>query len=289
MTNNKTIKLIAASAIAISVLGANAALPTSNVFASSITQKSGDETKGKIEATTNAFSTYEAAEKFAFGELEKILAGQSYKNSVVPTNPNGYVAIATIDYDEMTTKAEAEALAKKVVDAADAAIAAEKPAPQPQPQPQPEPEKPQPQPQPQPEPEKPGTENPAQPEKPQPQPEKPGTENPAKPEKPAEPGKPAQPEKPSQDAQKPSQDTQKPGDKDVQALDKSEQKTKDANKLKAGENLKVDKSEAEAKSVDKEETLPKTAATTSSVANTLAGVVAIAMATFIAIRKKMFN
>ena len=276
MTNNKTIKLIAASAIAISVLGANAALPTSNVFASSITQKSGDETKGKIEATTNAFSTYEAAEKFAFGELEKILAGQSYKNSVVPTNPNGYVAIATIDYDEMTTKAEAEALAKKVVDAADAAIAAEKPTPQPQPQPQPEPEKPQPQP----EPEKP---------QPQPQPEKPGTENPAKPEKPAEPGKPAQPEKPSQDAQKPSQDTQKPGDKDVQALDKSEQKTKDANKLKAGENLKVDKSGAEAKALDKEETLPKTAATTSSVANTLAGVVAIAMAAFIAIRKKMFN
>lgn len=276
MTNNKTIKLIAASAIAISVLGANAALPTSNVFASSITQKSGDETKGKIEATTNAFATYEAAEKFAFGELEKILAGQSYKNSVVPTNPNGYVAIATIDYDEMTTKAEAEALAKKVVDAADAAIAADKPAPQPQPQPQPEPEKPQPNPQPQPEPEK-------------PQPEKPGTENPAKPEKPAEPGKPAQPEKPSQDAQKPSQDTQKPGDKDVQALDKSEQKTKDANKLKAGENLKVDKSGAEAKALDKEETLPKTAATTSSVANTLAGVVAIAMAAFIAIRKKMFN
>lgn len=274
MTNNKTIKLIAASAIAISVLGANAALPTSNVFASSITQKSGDETKGKIEATTNAFSTYEAAEKFAFGELEKILAGQSYKNSVVPTNPNGYVAIATIDYDEMTTKAEAEALAKKVVDAADAAIAAEKPAPQPQPQPEPE------KPQPQPEPEKP---------QPQPQPEKPGTENPTKPEKPAEPEKPAQPEKPSQDAQKPSQDTQKPGDKDVQALDKSEQKTKDANKLKAGENLKVDKSGAEAKALDKEETLPKTAATTSSVANTLAGVVAIAMAAFIAIRKKMFN
>ena len=283
MTNNKTIKLIAASAIAISVLGANAALPTSNVFASSITQKSGDETKGKIEATTNAFSTYEAAEKFAFGELEKILAGQSYKNSVVPTNPNGYVAIATIDYDEMTTKAEAEALAKKVVDAADAAIAAEKPTPQPQLQPQPEPEKPQPQP----EPEKPQPQ--PEPEKPQPQPEKPGTENPAKPEKPAEPGKPAQPEKPSQDAQKPSQDAQKPGDKDVQALDKSEQKTKDANKLKAGENLKVDKSGAEAKALDKEETLPKTAATTSSVANTLAGVVAIAMAAFIAIRKKMFN
>ena len=280
MTNNKTIKLIAASAIAISVLGANAALPTSNVFASSITQKSGDETKGKIEATTNAFSTYEAAEKFAFGELEKILAGQSYKNSVVPTNPNGYVAIATIDYDEMTTKAEAEALAKKVVDAADAAIAAEKPTPQPQPQPQPEPEKPQPQP----EPEKPQPQPQPEPEKPQPQPqpEKPGTENPAKPEKPAEPGKPAQPEKPSQD-------TQKPGDKDVQALDKSEQKTKDANKLKAGENLKVDKSGAEAKALDKEETLPKTAATTSSVANTLAGVVAIAMAAFIAIRKKMFN
>lgn len=268
MTNNKTIKLIAASAIAISVLGANAALPTSNVFASSITQKSGDETKGKIEATTNAFSTYEAAEKFAFGELEKILAGQSYKNSVVPTNPNGYVAIATIDYDEMTTKSEAEALAKKVVDAADAAIAAEKPAqPQPNPQPQPDPN-----PQPQPE-----------PEKPQPQPEKPGTDAPAKPEKPAEPGK------PSQDAQKPSQDAQKLGDKDVQALDKSEQKTKDANKLKAGENLKVDKSGAEAKALDKEETLPKTAATTSSVANTLAGVVAIAMAAFIAIRKKMFN
>lgn len=277
MTNNKTIKLIAASAIAISVLGANVALPTSNVFASSITQKSGDETKGKIEATTNAFSTYEAAEKFAFGELEKILAGQSYKNSVVPTNLNGYVAIATIDYDEMTTKAEAEALAKKVVDAADAAIAAEKPA-QPQPQPQPEPEKPQPQP----EPEKPQPQPQPEPEKPQPQPEKPGTENPAKPEKPAEPGKPAQPEKPSQDAQK-------PGDKDVQALDKSEQKTKDANKLKAGENLKVDKSGAEAKALDKEETLPKTAATTSSVANTLAGVVAIAMAAFIAIRKKMFN
>ena len=123
----KSIKLLAVSTLAITTLGAAVTIPSTNVFAASITKKSGDENRGKIEAISNAFATYEAAEKFAFGELEKILAGQSYKNSVVPTNPSGYVAIATIDYDEMTTKAEAEALANRVIAAADVAISGNKP------------------------------------------------------------------------------------------------------------------------------------------------------------------
>ena len=124
---NKSIKFLAVSTLAITTLGAAVTIPSTNVFAASITKKSGDENRGKIEAISNAFATYEAAEKFAFGELEKILAGQSYKNSVVPTNPSGYVAIATIDYDEMTTKAEAEALANRVIAAADVAISGNKP------------------------------------------------------------------------------------------------------------------------------------------------------------------
>ena len=123
----KSIKLLAVSTLAITTLGAAVTIPSTNVFAASITKKSGDENRGKIEAISNAFATYEAAEKFAFGELEKILAGQSYKNSVVPTNPSGYVAIATIDYDEMTTKAEAEVLANRVIAAADVAISGNKP------------------------------------------------------------------------------------------------------------------------------------------------------------------
>ena len=127
LKKNKSIKFLAVSTLAITTLGAAVTIPSTNVFAASITKKSGDENRGKIEAISNAFATYEAAEKFAFGELEKILAGQSYKNSVVPTNPSGYVAIATIDYDEMTTKAEAEALANRVIAAADVAISGNKP------------------------------------------------------------------------------------------------------------------------------------------------------------------
>ena len=128
LKKNKSIKFLAVSTLAITTLGAAVTIPSTNVFAASITKKSGDENRGKIEAISNAFATYEAAEKFAFGELEKILAGQSYKNSVVPTNPSGYVAIATIDYDEITTKAEAEALANRVIAAADVAISGNKPA-----------------------------------------------------------------------------------------------------------------------------------------------------------------
>ena len=124
----KSIKLLAVSTLAITTLGTVATIPSTNIFAASITQKSGDENRGKIEAISNVFDTYEAAEKFAFGELETILTGESYKNSVTPTNPSGYVVSVVIDYDEITTKAEAEALANRVIAAADVAISGNKPA-----------------------------------------------------------------------------------------------------------------------------------------------------------------
>ena len=121
----KTIKVLAASTVAITSIGVTSVLTSADAFASSITQKSGNESVGKIEAITNTFKTFDTAENFAFGEVPKILKGQSYKTHVFPAAQTGYNVSATIDYDALTSKSQAQNLANKVVQAADAAIAAE--------------------------------------------------------------------------------------------------------------------------------------------------------------------
>lgn len=329
MTNNTTIKFLAVATLSLSALGTAAVLPTTHADAASITQKSGNESVGKIEAITNTFKTFDTAENFLVGELPKILKGQSYDGHVFPAAQTGYNVSATIDYDALTSKSQAQNLANKVVQAADAAIAAEAKA---------------------------DTAKPAEPNKPADNTVTPAEPNkladnvvtPAEPNKPAdntvtpvEPNKPAdntvtptEPNKPSEDAAKPSEPTKpvdgsvqadttkpatdlvkpdkpgeqpaKPTEKDAKLGDKSEKSTKDTNKLKDGEVLKVEKDQAQAakadakdaakaekadgKSVDGgESTLPKTAATSSSIANLFMGVIAIMGAAIVGLRKKLFR
>ena len=323
MTNNTTIKFLAVATLSLSALGTAAVLPASHADAASITQKSGNESVGKIEAITNTFKTFDTAENFAFGEVPKILKGQSYKTHVFPAAQTGYNVSATIDYDALTSKSQAQNLANKVVQAADVAIAAEAKADTAKPA---EPNKP-----------ADNTVTPAEPNKPAD-----NTVTPAEPNKPAEDTAkpadntvtPADTAKPAEDTAKPAEQTKpvdgstqadttkpatdlvkpdkpgeqpaKPTEKDAKLGDKSEKSTKDANKLKDGEVLKVEKDQAQAtkadvkdaakaekadgKSVDGgESTLPKTAATSSSIANLFMGVIAIMGAAIVGLRKKLFR
>lgn len=303
MTNNTTIKFLAVATLSLSALGTAAALPTTHADAASITQKSGNESVGKIEAITNTFKTFDTAENFLVGELPKILKGQSYDGHVFPAAQTGYNVSATIDYDALTSKSQAQNLANKVVQAADAAITAEAKA---------------------------DTAKPAEPNKPAD-----NTVTPAEPNKPADNTvTPTEPNKPSEDAAKPSEPTKpvdgsvqadttkpatdlvkpdkpgeqpaKPTEKDAKLGDKSEKATKDANKLKDGEVLKVEKDQAQATKADAkdaakaekadsksvnggESTLPKTAATSSSIVNLFMGVIAIMGAAIVGLRKKLFR
>ena len=303
MTNNTTIKFLAVATLSLSALGTAAVLPASHADAASITQKSGNESVGKIEAITNTFKTFDTAENFAFGEVPKILKGQSYKTHVFPAAQTGYNVSATIDYDALTSKSQAQNLANKVVQAADVAIAAEA---------------------------KSDTAKPAEPNKPTD-----NTVTPAEPNKPADNTvTPAEPNKPAEDTAKPAEQTKpvdgsaqadttkpatdlvkpdkpgeqpaKPTEKDAKLGDKSEKATKDANKLKDGEVLKVEKDQAQATKADAkdaakaekadgksvnggESTLPKTAATSSSIANLFMGVIAIMSAAIVGLRKKLFR
>ena len=325
MTNNTTIKFLAVATLSLSALGTAAVLPASHADAASITQKSGNESVGKIEAITNTFKTFDTAENFAFGEVPKILKGQSYKTHVFPAAQTGYNVSATIDYDALTSKSQAQNLANKVVQAADVAIAAESKADTAKPA---EPNKP-----------ADNTVTPAEPNKPAD-----NTVTPAEPNKPAEDTAkpadntvtPADTAKPAEDTAKPAEQTKpvdgsaqadttkpatdlvkpdkpgeqpaKPTEKDAKLGDKSEKATKDANKLKDGEVLKVEKDQAQAqatkadakdaakaekadgKSVNGgESTLPKTAATSSSIANLFMGVIAIMGAAIVSLRKKLFR
>lgn len=329
MTNNTTIKFLAVATLSLSALGTAAALPTTHADAASITQKSGNESVGKIEAITNTFKTFDTAENFLVGELPKILKGQSYDGHVFPAAQTGYNVSATIDYDALTSKSQAQNLANKVVQAADAAIAAEAKADTAKPA---EPNKP-----------ADNTVTPAEPNKPADnvvtpaEPNKPAdnTVTPAEPNKPADNTvTPTEPNKPSEDAAKPSEPTKpvdgsvqadttkpatdlvkpdkpgeqpaKPTEKDAKLGDKSEKATKDANKLKDDEVLKVEKDQAQATKADAkdaakaekadsksvnggESTLPKTAATSSSIANLFMGVIAIMGAAIVGLRKKLFR
>lgn len=323
MTNNTTIKFLAVATLSLSALGTAAVLPASHADAASVTQVSGNETVGKYEAVTDPFKTFESAENFAFGEVPKILDNYSYKTHVGPAPTTGYRVLATIDYGAITSKAEAQNAANKVVQAADAAIAAEAKADTAKPA---EPNKP-----------ADNTVTPAEPNKPADNtvtPEKPNkpTEDTAKPAdntvtpadttkpaedtaKPAEQTKPADGStqadttKPATDLVKPDKSGEqpaKPTEKDAKLGDKSEKATKDANKLKDGEVLKVEKDQAQATKADAkdaakaekadgksvnggESTLPKTAATSSSIANLFMGVIAIMGAAIVGLRKKLFR
>ena len=336
MTNNTTIKFLAVATLSLSALGTAAVLPASHADAASITQKSGNESFGKYEAVTNPFKTFESAENFAFGELPKILDNYSYKAHVGPAPTTGYRVSATIDYGQITSKAEAQNAANKVVQAADAAIAAEAKADTAKPA---EPNKPADNTVTPAEPNKPADNavTPAEPNKPAD-----NTVTPAEPNKPAEDTAkpadnavtPADTAKPAEDTAKPAEQTKpvdgsaqadttkpatdlvkpdkpgeqpaKPTEKDAKLGDKSEKATKDANKLKDGEVLKVEKDQAQATKADAkdaakaekaygksvnggESTLPKTAATSSSIANLFMGVITIMGAAMVGLRKKLFR
>ena len=242
---NKSIKFLAASAIALTSIGATSVLTSPEAFASSVTQKSGDENKGVITAVTNPFKTFEDAERVLENTLKPMLNGvASYQGEILPvdpTNPNkGHDITINISYGGDQKKADAEALANKVVSAADTAIAGAQPA----------------------------AEKPA--EKPADKPaEAPAAEKPA--EKPAE-----------------TPSVEKPADKPA---DKKDDATKPADKKDDAKvtNTAKKSDAAQAQKVAGKETLPKTAATSGSVANTLVGVVAVAAAAFFGLKRKIFN
>ena len=225
---NKSIKFLAASAIALTSIGATTVLTSPEAFASSVTHTGQDAQRGEFEIVTNPFKTYDEAVSFSKTTLEKLLEGQSYRSSVLPSEPlnpkSGYEIITNLHYHTDTvSKADAETLANKLVSAADTAIAGTQPA----------------------------AEKPA--DKPA---ETPASEKPA--EKPAD----------------KKDDATKPADKKDDAKVTNTAKKSDA---------------AQAQKVAGKETLPKTAATSGSVANTLVGVVAVAAAAFFGLKRKIFN
>ncbi|CYW20345.1 TPA: LPXTG cell wall anchor domain-containing protein [Streptococcus suis] len=126
MTKNFTTK--AAKVLTIATLSAGTligaiALDTTTVSASSVSQISGDETKGKIELVTNVFPTFEAAQSFMNGQASQILSGTSYQGETTPEFPGtGYVVSIRILYGALVPKDQAIALANQVVAAADSAI-----------------------------------------------------------------------------------------------------------------------------------------------------------------------
>ena len=246
---NKSIKFLAASAIALTSIGATTVLTSPEAFASSVTHTSKDAQRGEFEIVTNSFKTYDSAVSFSKTTLEKLLEGQSYRSSVLPSEPlnpkAGYEIITNLRYHTDTvSKADAEALANKLILAADTAIAGAQPAE----------DKP--------------VEKPA---------ETPAAEKPA--EKPVD--KPA--ETPS--AEKP---VDKPAEKPA---DKKDDATKPADKKDDAKTTNPTKKSdaAQAQKVAGKETLPKTAATSGSVANALVGVIAVAAAAFFGLKRKIFN
>ncbi|MFI3102139.1 LPXTG cell wall anchor domain-containing protein [Streptococcus suis] len=125
MTKNFTTK--AAKVLTIATLSAGTligaiALDTTTVSASSVSQISGDETKGKIQAVTNLFPTFESAQAFVNGQMSQILYGKASHRAVVIPENSSYIVEVTINYNALTSKDEAIALANQVVAAADSAI-----------------------------------------------------------------------------------------------------------------------------------------------------------------------
>ena len=124
---NKSIKLLALSTAVCTAIGATSVLTSVDAFASSITQESGNDTRGKLEIVTNPFKTFEDAKDFLDNTLKSILTGQAYRTSIVPSDfPNiekGYVLITVLSYNSETfSKSEAEVLANKLIAVADTTI-----------------------------------------------------------------------------------------------------------------------------------------------------------------------
>ena len=124
---NKSIKLLALSTAVCTAIGATSVITSVDAFASSITQESGNDTRGKLEIGTNPFKTFEDAKDFLDNTLKSILTDQAYRTSIVPSDfPNiekGYVLITVLSYNSETfSKSEAEALANKVIAVADVTI-----------------------------------------------------------------------------------------------------------------------------------------------------------------------
>ena len=123
----KSIKLLALSTAVCTAIGATSVLTSVDALASSITQESGNDTRGKLEIVTNPFKTFEDAEDFLDNTLKSILTDQAYRTSIVPLDfPNiekGYVLITVLSYNSETfSKSEAEALANKLIAVADTTI-----------------------------------------------------------------------------------------------------------------------------------------------------------------------
>ena len=123
----KSIKLLAASTAICTAIGVTSVLTSVDAFASSLTQVSGNDTKGKLEVVTNSFKTFEDAKDFLDNTLKSILNDHSYQTTIVPLDfPNiekGYVLITDLWYNSETfSKSQAEALANKLIAVADATI-----------------------------------------------------------------------------------------------------------------------------------------------------------------------
>ena len=124
---NKSIKLLALSTAVCTAIGATSVITSVDAFASSITQESGNDTKGKLEIVTNPFKTFEDAEDFVDNTLESLLNDQAYRFTIGPLdllNPEeGYILRTVLSYNSETfSKSQAEALANKLIAVADATI-----------------------------------------------------------------------------------------------------------------------------------------------------------------------
>ena len=123
----KSIKLLAASTAICTAIGVTSVLTSVDAFASSITQESGNDTKGKLEIVTNPFKTFEDVEDFVDNTLESLLNNQAYRFTIGPLdllNPEeGYILRTVLSYNSETfSKSQAEALANKLIAVADATI-----------------------------------------------------------------------------------------------------------------------------------------------------------------------
>ena len=123
----KSIKLLAASTAICTAIGVTSVLTSVDAFASSITQESGNDTKGKLEIVTNPFKTFEDVEDFVDNTLESLLNDQAYRFTIGPLdllNPEeGYILRTVLSYNSETfSKSQAEALANKLIAVADATI-----------------------------------------------------------------------------------------------------------------------------------------------------------------------
>ena len=102
----KSIKLLAASTAICTAIGVTSILTSVDAFASSITQESGNDTKGKLEIITNPFKTFEDAEDFVDNTLESLLNDQAYRFTIGPLdllNPEeGYILRTVLSYNSET-------------------------------------------------------------------------------------------------------------------------------------------------------------------------------------------